>query len=266
MELKVIVAISFVFITGCEQPLTQKRVCQETPGLCADLNKDHRCKKDRNEIILARYREYKTPNDENKYDLLKKFEDYNECVYLATHIEHIKYKHNTTTRVKGHLTALKEIHRLYSETKNAEHPGLLYYHWSRNNDNDALRKLLKMENDPVITTDPEMQFFLASYYAKFDDEKTISLLYKVLELNKPGTMPNLEVFATLTSIFYKQKKFKHAYTFAKVSEMAGFVNIDLIPVTHEITSQGKSLRPLNELASKTFDSIKSGEFVSPRSF
>ena len=85
--------------------------------------------------------------------------------------------------------------RIFQDTKNTNHPGLLYYHWSRNNDQSALTKLLTLEEkqDKRVTEDAEMQFFLASYYVKFDDEKTIDLLYKTLELNKAGETPNPEI-------------------------------------------------------------------------
>ena len=107
---------------------------------------------------------------------------------------------------------------------------------------------------------------MATYYAKFDDEKTVDLLYRVLELNEAGQQPKLEVYSSLVSIFFKQKKFKHAYTFAKVAQMSGFEDIDILPVTHEITSRGRSLSLLDNLAVQTFEEIQNGTFVSPREF
>ncbi|CAM3047815.1 hypothetical protein PSDI105340_17355 [Pseudoalteromonas distincta] len=52
---------------------------------------------------------------------------------------------------------------LYQDSQNTNHPGLLYYQWSRNNDQSALTKLLAIENDKSVTQSAEIQFFLASY-------------------------------------------------------------------------------------------------------
>ncbi|TMP45408.1 DUF2989 domain-containing protein [Pseudoalteromonas citrea] len=266
MALRQAFVLSALLLSGCDESLTLSRVCTETPGFCTDLNKDSHCKEQRANVAIARYIEYKDPTDDNVYELLKLFETYNECVSLAAKIEHIKLKDKTTSRVEGHLTSLKEMNRIYQDTVNTTHPGLLYYQWSRNNNQTAMNKLLQMQDSPKVTSDPEIQLFLASYYAKFDDEKTINLLYRVLELNKEGHMPDLEVYTTLTSLFYKHKKYKHAYIFSKVARLSGFEDIDLFPVTQQLTSSGQSLGPLDDLASQTFADIQAGSFVSPREF
>jgi hypothetical protein len=266
MVLRASVLLGLIALTGCEDALTLAQVCKETPGFCSDLNKGSHCKESRSDIIIKRYTEYKDPTDENKYQLLKGFETYNQCITLAAKIEHIKLKEKTTSRIDGQLTSIKEMARLYQDTKNTKHPGLLYYQWSRNNDQSALNKLLAIENDQSVTQNAEMQFFLASYYIKFDDEKTIDLLYKTLELNKEGRTPNPEVYISLISLFYKHDKFKHAYVFSKIAQMSGIENIDILPIEHQLVSNGKSLDSLDTLALQTYQQILNGEFVSPREF
>ena len=264
MFLRASIFLSLFVLTGCDEPLTFTQVCKETPGLCNDLNiNDSHCKEQRADVIVARYHEYKQPTDKNKYILLKGFEKYDHCVASAAKIEQIKSKEKTTSRVNGHLTSLKEITRLYQDTKNTNHPGLLYYHWSRKNDQTALTKLLALENDPSVANDAEMQFFLASYYIKFDEEKTIDLLFRTLELNKPNHILNPEIYTTLVSLFYKHEKYKHAYMFAKVAQLSGITNIQISPIAQKLTSEGKELSDLDTLAQKTYDSIESGQFVPP---
>ncbi|KZN28436.1 hypothetical protein N480_10100 [Pseudoalteromonas luteoviolacea S2607] len=251
-------------MTGCEEPLTLAKVCDETPGFCSDLNKDSHCKEERAAVILSRYIEYKDPIDDNKYQLLKKFETYNTCISLAAKIEHIKLKEKTTSRVEGHLTSLKEMNRIYQDTRGSNHPGLLYYHWSRNNSQFAMNKLLRMQDEKYVRDNSEIQMFLATYYAKFDDDKTIDLLYRVLELNEAGETPDLEVYKALVSIFYKQKKYKHAYTFARIAQLSGFEEVDLIDIKHELTARGRNINVLEQLALKTREEIETGKFLSPR--
>ncbi|EGI72806.1 hypothetical protein PH505_bd00390 [Pseudoalteromonas distincta] len=117
-----------------------------------------------------------------------------------------------------------------------------------------------------VTQSAEMQFFLASYYIKFDDEKTIDLLYKTLELNKKDNIPNPEVYTSLISLFYKHDKFKHAYIFSKVAKMSGIENIDAFEIEQKLVANGKSLDSLDVLAEQTFQQIMAGDFVSPREF
>ncbi|MFC3031162.1 DUF2989 domain-containing protein [Pseudoalteromonas fenneropenaei] len=253
-----------VLLGGCDDTLTLNKICESTPHMCSDLNTDSHCKDERATLIFSRYEEHLRATEDNKFDLLKKFEKYDKCVYRASQIEHIKLKEKTTSRVNGHLTAQKEMYRLYQDTKETNHPGLLYFHWSRNNDQTAMNKLLAIEETPAVKNDAELQLYLATYYAKFDDTKTIDILYNVLELNKTGETPNPEVYTTLVSLYGKQEKYKHAYVFAKIAELSGFKDIDILPIKHQLTSHGRSLDTLDELALKTFNSIQAGEFISPR--
>lgn len=264
MSIKKVAVLGCLLLVGCEEPLTLNSICESTPLMCSNLNTDSHCKEERANLIFARYDEYKKPTEDVKYELLKKFETYDKCVSRAAQIEHIKLKEKTTSRVEGHLTAQKEMYRLYQDTKGTSHPGLLYFHWSRQNDEDAMSKLLSMEDTPAVKNDKEIQMFLATYYAKVDSDKTIDLLYSVLELNNVGETPSPEVYASLVSLFYKQDKLKHAYTFAKVAQLSGFNDIEILPIKHKLESQGKELGPLDDLAQQTFDSVQSGKFISPR--
>jgi hypothetical protein len=68
------------------------------------------------------------------------------------------------------------------------------------------------------------------------------------------------------SLFYKHEKYKHAYTFARVAQLSGYEDVDILPIEHQLAAAGKSLDSLDDLAQKTYDSIQEGSFVSPRGF
>lgn len=70
---KASVLLGLLTLSGCEETLTLAKVCKKTPGFCSDLNKDSHCQDERADVIIKRYIEYKDPTDENKYQLLKKF-------------------------------------------------------------------------------------------------------------------------------------------------------------------------------------------------
>ena len=52
MLVRASVLVGLLALSGCEEPLTLTKVCEETPGLCLDLNKDSHCKKQRSEVIF----------------------------------------------------------------------------------------------------------------------------------------------------------------------------------------------------------------------
>ncbi len=265
MNLQHVVIFSCLLMLGCEKEITIREICDQQSKMCSDLNTDGHCNAQRSEVILARHFEKVQPNDENKYDLLMKFDEYSSCIALASKIEHIKLKDKKTSRINGYITSLNEIKRLIRETSDTSHPGLLYYFWSHNGDEKALEKLLSLENTQSMQTS-EMQLLLATYYVKIDLEKTIEILYRALELNPDGEKPNNEIYTTLVNIFYKQKKYKQAYIWAVISIESGVENIELALLSEHLTAQGKSLDGLNKLAYKTQDEVESGNFISPRGF
>ncbi|PAJ73302.1 hypothetical protein CJF42_16405 [Pseudoalteromonas sp. NBT06-2] len=265
MKIKYALIFIPLFIVGCEEQITVREVCDQNAKFCNDLNSDGHCNKVRSEVIVKRHLEKQNPIDENKYNLLLDFEEYSKCIYLASQIEHVKLKEKKNSRIKGYMTSLREIERLTSETKNTSHPGLLYYQWSHNNDESALNKFLSLE-DSQSMKNSHMQFLLATYYIKFDLEKTVDLLYRALELNPENTLPNNEIYKTLVNIFYKQKKYKHAYIWALISKESGIENIEITPLEHMLETQGKSIDSLKSLANKTQRQVEGGTFFSPRDF
>lgn len=265
MKIKYALIFAPLFLIGCERQITVREVCDVNESFCSDLNTDGHCNAIRSEVIVKRHLEKKDPSDENKYNLLLDFEEYSSCIHLASQIEHIKLKEKKNSRIKGYMTSLREIKRLIAETKDTSHPGILYYQWSQTNDEAALNKFLSLENTESMKN-TQMQFLLATYYIKFDLEKTVNLLYRALELNPEHGTPNNEIYKTLVNIFYKQKKYKHAYIWALIAKESCIENIEITPLEHMLETQGKSLGNLEKLANKTLEQIESGTFFSPREF
>ena len=112
MAFKKSLILAALLLAGCDDTLTLNQVCTETPGFCEDLNKDSHCKDERAELIYARYHEYKSPTEDNKYTLLKHLEDYNQCVSLGQNWAHQAQRKNHIPcrrppyRTKGNDTGL----------------------------------------------------------------------------------------------------------------------------------------------------------------
>lgn len=262
MKSLTLAVIAVLLIPGCDEGLTLRQICEEKPNLCSDMGADGHCNKERMEVIFKRYYEAKLPSDKNRYNLLLDLEQYSDCMELASQIEHIKLKEKKTFRVDGYIGSVKDIKRLSDATQSSDYAPLLYYHWTRNSNSKALDKFLALEGTKKIDT-PELMYGLATYYVKRDLDHTVDLLYKALKMYKPGDVINSEIYASLSSIFFKQEKFSNAYLWAKISEMSGLENVNLEELKFEIGGMGKSTDSLDELAENTYDQILDGKFVQP---
>ncbi|WP_199611647.1 DUF2989 domain-containing protein [Flocculibacter collagenilyticus] len=254
-----------IALTGCgDAEMTVRQACKDKPEICDDLNKDGHCNAERREVILYRHAERKLPTDKNKYNLLIALEDYSQCINLASKIEHKKLKEKTTSRVEGHLTSLREIKRVSRDTQTSELPELLYYHWSRNGDEEALEKFLALEEQGQLNT-PELQFALATYWVKRDLNKTLRLLYNALALYEPEDEIEPEIFHALTTVYLKKRDYKKAYVWAQISKVFGDTNVEIEELRFILIEQKANLEGLDKLIEKTLEEIRSYSFESPYS-
>ncbi|WP_018693763.1 DUF2989 domain-containing protein [Algicola sagamiensis] len=263
MKKQILLCLTPIVLMACEESLSVRDVCTEKPEFCNDLNKDGRCNNERREVIINRMIEYKKPDDGNKYRLLVDLEVYSKCIELYSQIEHKKLKENKSARVRAFHTSLREIKRLQEQTKHSEMPELLYYHWSRLGNEEAMEKLEKLEEDGKIKSQP-MLVSMAAYYTKFDQDKTIRTLYRALEIKTDDDEILKEIFSTLTSIFYKKGEIKLAYIWGKAAEYKGAENIELSPLTLALKEEGRDIDKLDSLAQKTVSDIEDGSFKAPK--
>ncbi|AWB67689.1 DUF2989 domain-containing protein [Saccharobesus litoralis] len=256
------VAIALI-LTGCDSGVSVRKVCKETPQFCQDLNKDSWCKDKRANVIIGRYLESQQASDDIRYQLILDLESYSECVEIASHIEHIKLKEKTTTRVQGYVTSLKELERLKNVTKSSNDPRLLYWHWSRNGDENALTQFLKLRETGDLET-PDLQFKLATYWVKIDRDATIDILYHALALYKDGDKIDPEILKTLSTLYLKEDKLKHAYVWGRIAKDYGMKEIDLAPMKAILGNQGVDVDKLDDFADEYQSQIESGSFVPPK--
>jgi len=208
-----------VMLSGCSdwfEP-TISEICETNSEMCLDLSLDARCRHERADIIRLRYNHQTDTSDAFKYPLLLAFEDYLVCVEEAQHIEHIKRKGKEATRLKGVITAQRELTRLARETKRSLDPYLSYYHWSRHNDNEAFHRFERYAASNKVN-DPELLISLASAQIKTDPERTINTLYKALSLSKDADDIDSAVYLSLVSLGTDKENYRMAYVWLGVSE------------------------------------------------
>lgn len=256
-----------LLLAGCDflaqfKTVTVASICKEYPHLCKDLNPDAHCRYEKAEIIRTRYAHIKAPSDPLKYQLLLLFEDYKECVSLAAQIEHIKLKEKKSGRVKGMLTAQREIRQLSRDTEESDYPYLMYYHWSRYGSEEALERFLALQGTKQLE-EPDLQKFLAEHFVKFDLEKTVEILHHALELYDSGDEVDPEIFYSLSTIYLKLDKFAKAYLWGYIAKDFDITDLDLGQIEAIVIQQNKSPGQIETIANRYISDIKSGTFVAP---
>lgn len=265
MKSSLIVGLSCLALSACDSGPNLAQVCDDHPQLCQEFKEDSWCKKERNQTIFSGAALSIDNKEINQFNLIMALEGYAKCLNLASKIEHIKLKEKTTHRINNYVKATQKLDTLAMQTENAEHPYLLYYHWSRHLDKRALAKFLKLEGTALMET-PASQLNLATYYAKRDPKKTLSLLFHALELNTPADTVDAEIFKTLATIFTDKKEYKQAYIWTKVLRLYAPDDKDLSAKALKRFQQAFDLDNdlLDRVAVATLDKIEQGIFKAPR--
>lgn len=210
--------IPLSLLQGCDAlfPPTVAEICKESPRMCSDLNPDAWCRAEKAEIIKHRHAYRKEQTEQQNYQLILKFEDYEKCIVKASGIQHIKYRSKETGRMKGVLTAQRELARLSRETRHSNDPYLAYYQWSRHGHEDSLKRFLYHERSGNLET-ADLQVALSTIKMKSDLFEARKALYKALALYSDSQDVDTEIFPTLVTIHLGLEKIQMAYVWSLVT-------------------------------------------------
>lgn len=261
MKILAVLPLTFMLAACGEKEVNLLQLCEQNPQFCSDLWDDSHCKDERRTVIFSRVAEFKLPSDANKYQLLMDFERYHKCMELAAGIEHIKLKEKTTERVKNLLVAQKEIKRLSAETLNSDHPGLTFYHWSREHSNVHLTKFLRAAKAGELKT-PDLMFAYGQYLIDRDTDQAIETILKALGLYKAGQKIDVDMYTSLTTLYFKKQNFAASYHWALVSKNAGVQRIEFQRILQDLAPQVDKEK-LETLAEQTALSLSEGTFKPP---
>ena len=258
--ISLIAVLSCVLLGGCDRLFepTIAEICSDDPALCQDLNQDGWCRSEKATIIRMRKAHKSDESEHFKYPLMLAFEDYLGCVDKASGIEHIKYREKEATRLKGVLTAQKELKRLSRETRDSTDPYLSYYHWSRHGNQAALERFRLYMNAHDVT-DPALLVFRAEEEVKRDLTATISILYDALSHYDDAEEVNPEIYYSLISIALEQENFRLAYVWLKVTE---YYEEGALTDSETLMAANQALPydVLDAVADDIISAINSGEF------
>lgn len=262
--LRTLLVITMLSLSACDEmsSMSIASICEKDTSYCSDLNPDSWCRAEKSVIIRERYEDAMQPADMNKYQLLLGFEAYKKCIERASKIEHIKFKEKQAGRVKGLLTAEREIRRLSNATARSNDPYLLYYHWSRNGNEKALEEFMGYMDSGELETS-ELQVALASYYTKFDLPKTVKTLHHAIELHEKDDQIDANIFSSLTTIHLKLEQFDQAYIWGLVAVEHDVQDLDIVQVETLLLQQGANIKQLQKMAKSYSEAIDKGQFVRP---
>lgn len=249
---------------ACDTGPNFARLCDEHPKICNEFQEDSWCKKERINVGMSNYAYIDDASEINQYHQLISYEKYAKCMDFASQIQHIKLKHKQSIRIENGMLARKRIDEISQQTKNAEHPYLLFYHWSRYIDKDALASFLKLEGSAELET-PRGQFYLATHYIKRDLDKTLGLLFHALELYEQGDEIEVEIFKSISSIFAKKENAKLTYVWLKIAQLNSpedeSVKVEVLQ--SYIDGYGLNAVLLDQVAQATINKINLGKFTKP---
>ncbi|PHR85668.1 MAG: hypothetical protein COA59_01620 [Colwellia sp.] len=254
-----------LLLSSCDSSQSLTELCKENSQICQEFGQDNWCKSERINVALARIELKAINKDSLKYNLLIAYENYVGCMGLASQIQHIKLKEKTTIRKNNLIKAKTKLVALSDQTLNSTHPHLLYYHWSRKLNKNALTQFLMLEGSAALENSIS-QFQLATYYVKKDKNKTLHLLFRSLELHQPNEKIIPEVFETLVTIFSNKGKPKQAYIWLKIYHLVTTkqneqVKQQLVQYQSAYSLDGEFL---DKVAHNTLAKIKAGKFKTPK--
>lgn len=289
------IAVPFftMFLFGCsnDNEISLAEVCNSSGELCEKIIPDSSCKSLRREVIiktyLAREEPLKNKKDQLEYELLVNLEDFVKCSEKATFIEYDYNKFERQDKESNRTTPLTEkeingrkkfkeslrerekkreqnyifanymLSGLNQRTKDSENPYLLYWHWSRNGDQKAIRKLEYLYEKNKLNS-YRMNFYMSQYYSKFDKEKSIDLFLKALEKLPPEEYTDKQnskryegstrdfsvhfsIFKSLVTYYYNEKDYENAYVFSKLLELKNDKTANILEIVKYFESQQKEM-------------------------
>ena len=252
-------------LSGCdswgEKSIAQ--ICQDSPSLCNDLNPDAWCRSEKAEIIRHRFNHQNEATEKQNYDMLLKWEDYKVCIAKAAGIRHIKHREKEAGRMKGLLTAERELKRLAWKTKNAENPYLAYYHWSRFSDTDARARFMRFAKDGSLYNDPALLVALASIQIKTDEEAARNTLYEALERVDKDNMVESAVFLSLSTLAIDRDNVAAAYLWATVASHFN-APVDIPAYRQMAIASNVNTDEIESKAEEVIDNLQDGKFNAYR--
>lgn len=202
---------------GCKKLPPAEAICEDHPELCRGLNQGSWCKAERSSVVINEYSRKEENTDPNIYQALLAWEEYRDCIELAAHVEMKRLKIRQSQRVEGYIRAEEAIEDYLKSTTRTNHPGLLWYHWSRDGNKKAYRKFVRLEQSGQLNT-PELVLNIAAHYAEEEKEIAVSYLLKAISMYEDEADIDLRIYRQLTTLLFQLEDYRHSYIWALITK------------------------------------------------
>ncbi|MED5525974.1 MAG: DUF2989 domain-containing protein [Pseudomonadota bacterium] len=257
---KLLCLVPLTLLVACKSEPSLQEICTDYPALCARLNTDGWCRNERSELIRQRYDVSQLTADPGYqgYRLLLDTEAYRDCMAKASGVVHKNLKERQSARGEAYIESLKDLKALQEQYKGSQDPHLLYYRFTRFEDEHALKLFLLLEGTGAFNT-LELKTMLAGYYAKSDREKTFRLLIEGLALPRESSTINPEIFQTLATLSMQSFRYQDAYLWTRIAQRHG-VAIDPRNLEQYLKNDEKRMTELDALAEGVDEAISENRF------
>jgi hypothetical protein len=309
MIMRIFTFLAMVLLSACDSnKVDLYDACKSMGNMCEKLSVDSRCSSLRSDVIVQAYKIQKGLVFNDKYNQLLSLEKYVECTEKSTWIEYKDRENNPVFQqrngkqlTKEKIANLKEYQKRNKKEKekrnisfqtsrklfndlnnsviNENTVHLLYWNWTRNHNENALKKLIKLDEEGKIN-DSLIIFSLAEESIRYDHNKGIAQMIKSLskypqdyyvEQKSRGGFDKLEkgpdrklhtqILQSLSSAYFRKKEYEKSFIFAKVLILNGNDTADQDMILRNF--EKKNLRlvsALNNKAELIHKKLKKGEF------
>ncbi|WP_028775156.1 DUF2989 domain-containing protein [Shewanella waksmanii] len=251
---------AFSSLIGCDYGANTTTICKNNPEICADLHRDSWCRFEKGDLIRKRYllKQTESPTGKQIYKHLLNLEKYNQCIELASGVQHILHPERTNDRMRAFGLSSQSLAELQATTKPSKDLYLSFYHWTRFSDQQAQQRVLNAEAAGEIT-ETFILAQLASYYQKSDLEKAKLLYLSVLD-NASEEEFDPDWLLGLSSIYYQQGHFELTYILSKANTLMSDSKASDQDMLALINGDVQLQSFLDSQADELVDLIESGDF------
>lgn len=256
--------IVFSALLGCDNVGNNNTICKNNPELCADLHKDSWCRYEKSDLLKSRLRlkHEQSPPGKDLYHHLIHLEKYNKCIELASGVQHILHPERTNDRTRAFGLSAQSLAELQVSTKESNDPYLVYYHWTRFNDQVAQAKILRAERLNLID-DIEILAGIASYYQKYDPAKARQVYLAVFNKSNEENF-NPEWLLGLANTYQKLNDLEMTYLLSRANILMSENQVSEKSMLMLINGDSELKIFLDEHAEELVDSLQSGSYHSSK--
>lgn len=301
--------LALILLAGCDSnKVNLDEACESMGKMCINLSKDSRCSSLRRDVIVQAYKIKKEVTPKAKYNQLLSLEKYVECAEKSTWVEYKdpvskmllskssgekispedlinlkKYqKRNKEAKERRNVsfyTSKKLLSDLNSSVENNKETHLLYWNWTRNGDESAMKKLIRLDDQGKVN-DSLIIFSLAEELIRVNKNKGIAKMIRSLSkypedqyvkqsdgsgFDKLDSVPNrklhIQILQSLSSSYFRKKEYEKSYIFAKLLMLNGNNTADPDMILSRFDKKNiRLIDGLDDKADLIHKKLKNGEF------